>query len=394
MPSATIPTVQFETSDQSQVTIGLHDNIGYNRETNVASLISAKDDIDAIKAWLAQYTDTKTTFDSYRKEAERLLLWCSRICNKPVSSLTHEDLMVYQHFLADPKPAKDWVMSTKRYARSHPAWRPFTGPLSPASQKQSMIILNGMFNWLVNARYLSGNPLSLSRHRRRSKASPRIKRFLQEDLWNEVKLTINSLPRETIRDREHYHRVRWLFSLFYITGMRISEIIQNDMGCFFARKDQEDDDRWWIEVTGKGNKTRLVPATRDLMLELEHYRREMGLNPYPTEGEPTPLLLPIGGKHAPLSRTSVHLITKEVFKKTADRLKLRGSEVGNKVERLQAASAHWMRHTAGSKMASVMGIQYVRDNLGHESVATTNNYVHTEEDIRHKLTEENHKLNW
>ena len=63
--------------------------------------------------------------------------------------------------------------------------------------------------------------------------------------------------------------------------------------------------------------------------------------------------------------------------------------------RLKAASAHWMRHTAGSNMTSGdMDIRHVRDNLGHESIATTNYYLHSEDDKRHKDTEEHHKLNW
>ena len=54
--------------------------------------------IDALKAWLARFLDTRTTFDSYRKESERLLLWSTLELGKPLSSLTHEDLLVYQRF--------------------------------------------------------------------------------------------------------------------------------------------------------------------------------------------------------------------------------------------------------------------------------------------------------
>jgi hypothetical protein len=36
--------------------------------------IAADHDIDAIKAWLARFVESLATFDSYRKEAERLLL--------------------------------------------------------------------------------------------------------------------------------------------------------------------------------------------------------------------------------------------------------------------------------------------------------------------------------
>lgn len=144
-------------------------------------------------------------------------------------------------------------MTQRKVARDKPKWRPFARPLSPNSQRQAIVILNGMFSWLVNAGYLADNPLSLSRNRQRS-AKPRITRFLDEDLWKEVKLTIESMPRESNRDSEHYQRVRWLFSLLYITGVHVSEVTQNTMGSFFNRKDKTSESRWWLEITGKGIK--------------------------------------------------------------------------------------------------------------------------------------------
>lgn len=48
---------------------------GENRAKNGIAQIAAHNDLDAIRAWLARFVDTKTTFDNYRKEAERLLLW-------------------------------------------------------------------------------------------------------------------------------------------------------------------------------------------------------------------------------------------------------------------------------------------------------------------------------
>ena len=36
---------------------------------------AAQNDVDAIRAWLARFVDTKATFDTYRKESQRLLLW-------------------------------------------------------------------------------------------------------------------------------------------------------------------------------------------------------------------------------------------------------------------------------------------------------------------------------
>lgn len=372
---------------------GVDGSNGLNRAAGIRPQIAAENDADAIRAWLVRFADTETTFDNYRKEAERLLLWSVIELGKPLSSLTHEDLQAYQRFLADPQPSARWVMTKRKMPRNDPAWRPFAGPLSPTSQRQAVVILNALFSWLVNAGYLAGNPLSLSRHRQR-KAKPRVTRFLDEDLWNEVKRTIERMPRESNREREHYYRVRWLFSLFYITGIRISEMVQNTMGGFFCRKDRDGELRWWLEITGKGDKTRIIPATNELMVELARYRREMGLIPTPIEGEEIPLILPIGGRHQAMTRSAIHQITKQVFKNTADNLKLSGPEATGKIARLEAASAHWMRHTAGTQMAGQMDLRHVRDNLGHESLNTTNTYLHSEDDLRHRETESMHKINW
>jgi hypothetical protein len=42
---------------------------------------------------VARFADTKTTFDTYRKETERLLLWAVVQQGKSLSSITHEDLL-------------------------------------------------------------------------------------------------------------------------------------------------------------------------------------------------------------------------------------------------------------------------------------------------------------
>lgn len=389
-----IPAVAIAPLELVHLPDQLDGRTGSNRSTLGHAQIAAQTDIEALKAWLARFLDTRTTFDSYRKESERLLLWATLELGKPLSSLTHEDLLVYQRFLADPQPVERWVMKAgRKWSRFDPDWRPFAGPLAPTSQRQAIIILNTMFSWLVNAGYLAGNPLSLSRQRQR-KAKPRITRFLDDELWLEVKTTIETMPRETDREREHFHRVRWLFSLLYICGLRISEVIENTMGAFFCRRDSEGEERWWLEISGKGDKIRLVPATAELIAELSRYRRENGLSPFPLPGEPTPLLLPIGGKQRSLTRSAVHLIVKEVFTRTASRIRDRGVEFERLANLVDDASAHWMRHTAGSNMADTMDLRHVRDNLGHSSISTTNTYLHTEDDQRHKETEAKHRLGW
>ena len=49
---------------------------GRNRATGKTQ-IAASDDRSAVFAWLARYGDSPATRAGYRKEAERLLLWCA-----------------------------------------------------------------------------------------------------------------------------------------------------------------------------------------------------------------------------------------------------------------------------------------------------------------------------
>lgn len=366
---------------------------GRNRAVGVAQ-IAADDDRSAVLAWLAQYADSPATLASYRKEAERLLLWCVFQHGKALSDLTHEDLLVYERFLANPQPTERWVMAAaQKPARTSPAWRPFAGPLSLASQRQALSVLNSLFNWLVEAGYLVGNPLAL-RRRKRPTRSPRVSRFLPFEHWTEVRATIESMSTATDRDAAHAARCRWLFSLLYIGGLRASEICLTPMGAFFARRSADGKERWWLEVTGKGDKTRLVPATDELMAELIRYRKSLKLRPLPHEGEATPLLVPLIGPIKPMARSAVHELVKEIVRRTAQRLRAKGADYEATAAHIEKASTHWMRHTAGTHQSERIDLKVVRDNLGHANIATTSIYVHSEDDARHDATTTGHRVGW
>ncbi|WP_317919999.1 MULTISPECIES: tyrosine-type recombinase/integrase [unclassified Cupriavidus] len=371
---------------------------GTNRAPATVARIAAGDDLAAVTAWLARYADSAATLATYRREVERLILWAVLQLAKPLSSLTHEDLLAYERFLADPQPAERWVLAgSKKLARGHPDWRPFAGPLSPGSVRQAMVILNALFAWLTEAGYLAGNPLALAR-RRRAPAQARITRYLSHDLWETVKETVAAMPTETARERLHAARCRWVLTVLYLGGLRAAELTATTMGAFFCRRDAQGIERWWLEVTGKGNKTRLVPATDELVAELARYRRAHALPPAPQFGETRPLVLPVIGRtgsEKPLSRGALHLILKEVFGMAAARLRERGPEWEAQAAVLASASAHWLRHTAGSHMTDrQIDLRFVRDNFGHSSLSTTSGYLHSEEDARHEATQERHRIGW
>lgn len=403
LPPSTSHALQPAPLETLVIPLELDGSAGLNRSSTGRTQIAANNDLDAIRAWLSRFVDTKTTFENYRKEAERLILWSVVMLGKPLSSLTHEDCLRYQWFLADPQPAATWVAGGgRKHPRTDARWRPFYGPLSPASQRQAIVILNALFSWLVQAGYLAGNPLSLSRQRARQ-AAPRITRYLEPSIWQEVKDYIAAMPRDTDRAAAHAYRVRWLFTLLYLGGLRIAEVGGNTMGQFFVRRDSNAENRWWLTIHGKGGKERLVPATREMMNELSRYRQHLGLSALPSPNEDTPLVLPIGATAAnggtltcaPLTRAALHAIVKDAFAGAAARLRERDETSAARADLLEKASAHWLRHSAGSHMADQrVDLRLVRDNLGHASLTTTSLYLHIDDDRRHQETDEKHRIDW
>lgn len=359
-------------------------------------MLAAKTDLEAVLAWLAMYRDRPTTLANYRKEVERLLMWCIKQRGTQLSSLTHEDMLLYQHFLSDPQPAHEWIQQgSKRVGRESADWKPFLGPLGPSSIKVAMSIINSMMSWLVQAGYLAGNPLGLSKRRRKKPAKVQTERFLSKEEWLEVQKTIESWCSGSRFEQGQGVRARWVFSLLFIAGIRASELTNAHMNDFFQRRDMEGRLRWWLKVTGKGEKERLVPVTSELLGELMAYREWCGLPKLPSQADERPVLLPLRG--APdmngMTRSTVHNIVKSVVREAAARVRAEGRD--EVADSLEAASAHWLRHTAATNLiANGVPLVEVRDTLGHASIETTSKYLHSEEDARHESTEKAHKLGW
>ncbi|KAH0433677.1 tyrosine-type recombinase/integrase [Paraburkholderia fungorum] len=396
--------------------------------------IRAETDLEAIALWLENYVDRATTHANYRKEAERLLLWALaealqgpgaiaqedlRVFRaflaapersnplwtliaelKPLSSLTHEDLTRYRQFMADPQPSSTWITENgARYSTENPRWRPFATKLDPVSIRQAVVILDSMFGWLVEAGYLRGNPLGLLRQRRRRPAQ-HITRFLPAVMWQHVKDYVTAMPEDDPTQQSDKARARWLTTLFYLMGARISEVAGGTMGNFVREMGADGKQRWWLEVVGKGLKYRRIPVSEELLAELIRYRQAHGLQPLPARNELTPLLVPFRRRAGNVSgegvnRKTVHNAIKEVFRQAADWTEARGGEHVEHAAHIREASAHWLRHTAASHMLdNKMDLRTVRDNLGHDKISTTGQYAHEEDDRRHDETTQSHRMNW
>lgn len=390
--------------EKLQVPAHLSGANGRYRGPPAQCLLDAADDYQAVLAWLASKRRSANdngegaTHRAYRKEAERLLLWCVLEREKALSSLSVEDASAYVLFLQAPPPA--WCGS-KAHGRWSPLWRPMEGPLSAAALRYALRVLTGLFDFLRDQAYLVGNPFSAVA----MPADPRMtlgsQRALTLKQWSHL---VQCLKKETTEPGQRLARaVRW----FYATGLRLSELAAASVGDLQMVEYEEREGQsgqvgalirgWLLGVRGKGGKWREVPVPPALIRELEDVMARHGYagGVQRPEHATLPLIArfknstagegggPAGATAALRWSTSgLNKALKAFLARAA--LELEGPDA----QRVVSASAHWLRHTHASHTLNGVGDrpavapQVVQNNLGHASLATTSAYLHTERDAR------------
>nr|WP_298967343.1 site-specific integrase [uncultured Halomonas sp.] len=349
--------------------------------------IKAHNDAQAVMAWLDEYADSSQTWKAYRREAERLLLWLTQQ-GLTLAAVDRELLRRFEQFLTDPQPREQWVGPSK--PRAHPAWRPFRGPLSPSSRRQSLAILQGMFAWLVEAGWVSHNPFRLMRDksRRLNNQTPRIERYLESDLWAWLWQWLNEpLPAEAgRRARFEQARRRFIFAFAYLLAPRISEMAAANMGDF-----QRSEGRWWWSVVGKGSKVARIPLPGDMLDSLLQWRETLGLPDEPDERERTaPALRALDGQRG-LGDNQLYRLIRATFQQAALALEVQGG-ASSHINTLRQATPHWLRHTSITHQAqSGVSLRYLAESARHARLETTSRYLHNE-DIEWHGEQQRHRL--
>ena len=122
---------------------------------------------------------------------------------------------------------------------------------------------------MLKGGWLKGNPVALVK-KPEAPIDPMIRRLLPPEgialAFEVIAATRNPLKRA----RDHF-----MFSLFYLTGLRTFEATAVDMGT--VRRSTSGN--LWLMVHGKRNKRREVPISEALYEELGRYRVAFGLPP-------------------------------------------------------------------------------------------------------------------
>ncbi|MFQ3787407.1 tyrosine-type recombinase/integrase [Halomonas sp. A29] len=346
-----------------------------------AARIAAGNDAEAVAQWLAEFRTSPQTLRAYRREAERLLLWLGHQ-GRGLDELRRQDLDAFEAFLASPTPRHLWVGPPR--PRHSPDWRPFRGSLSPSSRRQSLIILQGMFAWLVEAGWVGHNPFRLMRDKRRrlDNRQPGIDRYLERPLWEWLWRWLSEPHAEDTGARERYlwQRRRTIFGFAYLLAPRISEMAAAEMGDFFQREG-----RWWWRVTGKGGKTARIPVPEDMLALLADWRETLGLAAEPRPGEEDPVLRGLDGRRG-IGDNQLYRLIRDTFRQAADALEAEaGEKATSQVARLRAATPHWLRHTALTHQAQAgVELRYLAGTARHARLDTTAQYLHSEDEEWHR----------
>jgi len=217
------------------------------------------------------------------------------------------------------------------------------GGLSPRSRARLISGLKSFFNFLVFEDYRKDMPMELIE-------VPKLGRKLPDTLSTaEIDGLISAIDLST----NEGERNRAMLETLYSCGLRVSELVTLKISDLFFEEG-------FIKITGKGNKQRFVPigsfTQKYITLYKEQVRTALNIN----KGHEDTLFLNRWGRG--LTRAMIFTIIKQL---------------AVKINLNKTISPHTFRHSFATHLlengADLRSIQLM---LGHESITTTEIYMH------------------
>lgn len=411
-PDAALPLVPLDRV--SAVVDTLDGSQGRNRGSAFC-LISARNDLEAVQAYLYRFRGKDKTLRSYKKELERFLLWC--VCKRrlALSSVLTEECEAYKDFLANPDA--DWMGA--KVSRASPRWRPFEKALKPESQKYAVQVLRSFFEWLIRVRYLGGNPWATVADPSvdEKELEMAIDKALPAQLWKSLTDPDGVLERacdrhagtrlstaralaakEEATPGAQYRLARAIIYLLGFTGIRREEAASATRDKLKPVREQagRPGGLWELAVLGKRRKWRTVYLPARVVDALRAHWEDRG-HDFDNPTLPLALLSPVVVPNTPAARSKhyvegelvstltgsgfvpdgIYKVTKSALLRLAedDDVNLSPAER----ELLERAAPHALRHTFATQAAAkLMPIDVLQRLLGHASQQTTSIYVQAE----------------
>jgi len=229
--------------------------------------------------------------------------------------------------------------------------------VQPRSQARIISGLRSFFDFLIFEDYRSSNPTDLLE-------SPKLGRKLPDTLSEQE---IDSLIAAIDLSIPQGERNRTILETIYSCGLRVSELTHLQLSDLFFKED-------FIQVHGKGNKARFVPIHSSTQKYIQFYIDQIRSHITPQKGEEDILFLNRRGKR--LSRQMIFMI-------------LKGLAV--KINLQKNIGPHTLRHSfATHLLKNGADLRAIQQMLGHESITTTEIYVHVDTSHLQKVITEFH----
>ncbi|MCT8178907.1 phage integrase family protein [Variovorax sp. CY25R-8] len=242
-------------------------------------LLKANDDLAAIGTWLGNY---QNSFLSYRRQAERLLLWSIFVRKKALSSLTEDDALAYKKFLTNPPI--EWC-GPRHCLRRSTEWRPFEGPIRGNSLNTAIRSINSLYRYLKKNKYLANSPFDDLCDIKPNRAQIPASRALTLQQWKSINGAI-STALLVAGDHEPTRRVARTIRWIYATGLSSSEMASVECGALrpveFGYSNGTLGRCWVASVLGRRSLLRHVLIPTELIRELEEELARAGRPSSPT----------------------------------------------------------------------------------------------------------------
>lgn len=305
-----------------------------------------------IHEFLSGYQRVKGTFNLYRTESQRLLLYLWLVETVSLSQINSEILTRYLRWRQDPPIG--WIASHNAWAfrwngiafEANPAWRPFvhrqnsTCHSSPSPESTTYCMAPGTFDvtcaslhticcWLVMRGILSQNPMATLRSNGRRlnpgflQRAPGKDQALTCDDWSVFLTTLMSLANDNpVIERELFIVVTMEKLQLHVSELAVWPVAggEDRVPTFGSciKQPTHRSGQWLFCVTGRADVYREIAIPDDYFPFLRRYRCYRGLSPLPSPREAIPLLTSRAGK--PLRRRQVTRLIEQAFCRVADRL--------------------------------------------------------------------------
>ena len=297
--------------------------VGSNRAPADTCTIGAKDDLEAINAWLLEHRESGPTLRSYRKEIERFYNWLVLIQHKSLGGVTPDDIDAYDRFMAAPPDT--WC--GPRYGRRKTgSWRPYEDALSAKSRSQAKTILRACFTYLIAVHYVVGNPIPLERPTRRRAVGERSDGLREvghiplsafRKLIQALELQAAAPPSQAARSIATAERHLFVVRFLANTGLRGEELAKANMSDIACEEQPSTNRAYWTMSVGRGGAFPRKIAVNSTALETLRRYRQVYETDNSLPGESSPVLLPLSGRRTPprfLSAQMVYMIAMEALK--------------------------------------------------------------------------------